>query len=279
MKKLLLFFMLLGMGTPLFAQETAEQDRTQQQLDSLNQALHEMSARIDDAEQDENNRVIWKNRAKYFNISYVRQELTPDFGSTLTDAMETLGVSAKVKSDMGVALSWGKTFYLHKKPLARMIKFGIDWSWMDFNYAKYSSECYMDEYNKEYVSGSSMHQLEYGMSFGPSVTINPVHRLKISGYFRVTPSYSLLYANETLYHHYATFFNTGFAVAWNVISVGCEWRWGNAKYKGLMFDENSLSDDELEGLEDIPGLGDIFSDVKKQKFKTKSMRVYLSFRF
>lgn len=29
------------------------------------------------------------------------------------------------------------------------------------------------------------HQLEYGMQVGPSITINPVHELKISLYFQL----------------------------------------------------------------------------------------------
>ena len=47
-----------------------------------------------------------------------------------------------MKSDFGAAIVWGKTYYLHKKPLAGMIKFGIDWSWMDLNYAQYKLETY-----------------------------------------------------------------------------------------------------------------------------------------
>lgn len=273
MKKFVLLLSLLCMGTTLSAQESTEQvTDQQQQIDSLNQALREMSDRMDDVEESQDNVAIWKDRAKYFNIAYVKQTLAPDI-----DALNTLGLNPEIKSDMGVSLSWGKTYYLHKKPLAGMIKFGLDWSWLDINYAKYTSEDYMD--GSEVVSGSAMHQAEIGMSFGPSVTINPIHHLKVSGYFRVTPSYSGLYADETFYHHYATFFNSGFAVAWKVISVGCEWRWGNAQYKGLTFNEDSFSEEDLGESGDIPGLDDVLTDVGKQKFKTKSMRVYLSFRF
>ena len=65
------------------------------------------------------------------------------------------------------------------------MKFGLDWSWVDLNYSKYTiSE------SEEPGSGSvgdimdetidiGNHQLEYGMQVGPSITINPVHELKI----------------------------------------------------------------------------------------------------
>ena len=84
-----------------------------------------------------------------------------------------------------------------------MLKFGLDWSWVDLNYSKYTiSE------SEEPGSGSvgdimdetidiGNHQLEYGMQVGPSITINPVHELKISLYFRLTPSYSMIVSTPT----------------------------------------------------------------------------------
>lgn len=34
----------------------------------------------------------------------------------------------EAENDFGVSISWGKTYYLHKKPLLGMLKFGLDWS-------------------------------------------------------------------------------------------------------------------------------------------------------
>ena len=168
---------------------------------------------------------------------------------------------------------------MHKKPLAGMIKFGIDWSWMDLNYAQYKLETY--DYDTDELYSEKAHQLEYGMQIGPSVTINPVHHLKVSAYFRVTPSYSMMYLNDEFYHHYATFCNTGFAVAWKVLSVGCEWRWGKASYDGLGLNlddlEGDYSDGDFSG--DIPSADDVLTDLQDLKLKTKSFRVYFSFRF
>ena len=118
------------------------------------------------------------------------------------------------------------------------------------------------------------------MQFGPSVTINPVHHLKVSGYFRVTPSYSMLYMDETFHHHYVTMLNAGCAVAWKAISLGVEWRWGSAKYNGLTFDGLDFDEDSF-GEEDDPSMGDVMDQMSapKRKLKTSSMRIYLSFRF
>lgn len=249
------------------------QEVSQQKLDSLNQALSDMSARVKETEAAESNRAIWKDRSKYFNLNYVNQKLSPDI-----DGWDKLG-GGELKSDFGAAIVWGKTYYLHKKPLAGMIKFGIDWSWMDLNYAQYKVEAY--DYDTDELYSEKAHQLEYGMQIGPSVTINPVHHLKVSAYFRVTPSYSMMYLNDEFYHHYATFCNTGFAVAWKVLSVGCEWRWGKASYDGLGLNlddlEGDYSDGDFSG--DIPSADDVLTDLQDLKLKTKSFRVYFSFRF
>lgn len=87
--------------------------------------------------------------------------------------------------------------------------------------------------------------------------------------------------NETFHHHYVTFCNAGFNVAWKVVSLGVEWRWGTAKYDGLTFDE-SLSDDENSFVdEEDPSFGDVMDQFKapERKFRTNSVRFYIGFRF
>ena len=245
MKKL--FFCTLALcavsyGT--YAQESARTDGDSRRLDSLQRAVEALSSRVEDTERTELNRAVWKDRAKYFNLGYVRQKL----------ADKTYG--GELESDFGASLSWGKTYYLHRKPLFGMLKFGLDWSWMDINYAKSAIEMF-DESSSEDFS-SDVHQAEIGMQFGPSVTVNPVHHLKIGGYFRVTPSYSLLYMDETVHHHYVTFCNAGCTLAWKVVSLGVEWRWGTAKYDGLKFDESAFDEDDL-----TDGDADLFAALER----------------
>lgn len=216
-------------------------------------------------------RMIWNDRAKYFNISYVRQSLSvPDDNCTWNN-------------NLGVAITSGRTYYLHKKPILGMIKFGLDWSYMDINFGMYKDKYgYLDNlysgdggsggnyydpgYNGGYDDGSydyddegetQIYQAEIGMQFGPSVTVNPIDHLKVSGYFRVTPSYSIFYDGNDVSGSYGTFFSCGGAVSYKVISLGIEGRWGNTKYASLMGDE----------------------DGEKLKCKTGSTRFYVSFRF
>lgn len=268
MKKICFLMGLLLAVTGVGAQEQ-NGDATTQRLDSLQQVVNTLTSNVETLEKEELNRKIWKDRAKYFNLGYVNQ--------TLTD--KTQGFD--VKSDFGVSLSNGKTYYLHKKPIAGMIKFGLDWTWLDINYAKstWEDKTDIDEQTGEPYS-TAIHQAEIGMQFGPSLTINPVHHLKVSGYFRVTPSYSLLYMDETIHHHYVTMFNAGCALAWKVISVGVEWRWGTAKYNGLSFSDQSMDEGAMDETED-PSLDDVMDQLKtsSSKFKTSSLRLYVSFRF
>jgi hypothetical protein len=191
---------------------------------------------------------IWRRRSSYFNLAYVSQNTTTNIDEL-----------ASMHSDWGAALSWGKTFYLHRRPVGRVLKFGLDWTWLDLNGACFNqplTSIFDGAYDE------TLYQLDAGMQLGPSITVNPVHHLKISTYFRVTPSYSAVYAveNELFMGRYATYYNVGATVAWRVLSLGVEYRTGKATY-----------DDLGELSEWMPGLE---IDVD-----TSSWRFYLGFRF
>ena len=94
-------------------------------------------------------------RPKYVNLSFVSQKL--DFGE-----------GEKLKSRFGAAFTTGRSYYLHKKPVAGMIRFGIDATWIDLSYANYSrEETYDDGYGTE-IEKLTAHQAEIGMQVGPS---------------------------------------------------------------------------------------------------------------
>lgn len=185
------------------------------------------------------------NRKKYLNIGYVMQNID--------------GGDSQLKSDMGLSLSWGKQYYLHSKPLAKMIKFGLDWSWVDLNYASFSSEAL--NYDDEPVS-IGLKQIEYAMQVGPSITINPYHDIKISAYFRVSPSFSLQLSKgdgTDIGYNYVTFMNAGASFAWRILSVGVEYRWGNTKYKSIDFGNLAIT--------------------QSDKLKVGTTRIYFGLRF
>ena len=215
MKKLYaLLLVCFAVSTSAIAQELDEQNDMQRMQNQIN----EISEHLNVADQQALDQTIWKNRSKYFNLGYDMQTLSVGGDSS--------------NSDIGASLSWGKTYYLHAKPILGMIKFGLDWSWFDLTYAQHKgvdtpSASYGvddDDYNGD------MYHLAIGMQFGPSVTINPVHHLKASLYFRVTPSYAML-GSDDFYSGYSTYCNFGISVAWKVLSIGFEQRWGSIAYR------------------------------------------------
>ena len=216
-------------------------------------------------------------RKNYFNIAYVDQTL------------ENKDNGLRWKSDCGVSIVKGTTYYLHSKPLFGMLKFGIDWTQVDLNYAKLVEDFEITLSDVEQPASNILgdlgvelpdvnfgkHQLEYSMHVGPSITINPVDHLKVNGYFRYAPSFSgIIYDNEwgdtEFSGAFANFFVTGGAVSYKLISVGAEYRWGTGKYKSYSFDEDNIADNT--------DVSDIIS-TKKSKFKTSSTRFYVSLRF
>jgi len=184
-----------------------------------------------------------KMRSKYFNIGYAESKLKQDGFDQL-------------KCKWGASLTVGKTFYLHKKPIANFIRFGIDATWFDLTYANYQ---FKFEDGKE-----NFHNAEAAMHVGPSVTFTPVRDLNICGYFRYAPTFSAIYstANNNYNLGYATRFVGGASLYYKFFGVGFESRFGNNKTEPF---SAFLTDDDM--------------DVDKMKTKLTGFRVYITFRY
>lgn len=203
--------------------------------------------RAQEQDKSELNR-IWRKRSDYLNLAFVVQNV-----ETNIDELSELN------SEWGAAISWGKTFYLHRKPIGRVLKFGLDWTWLDLNGACFEQDMY-SIFDGDYHE--TLYQLDAGMQFGPSITVNPVNHLKISAYFRVTPTFATVYAveNELFLKNYATYLNAGLSVAWRLLSLGVEYRTGKTSYDDL---------GELSEL--MPGVA--------IDLNATSWRMYFGFRF
>lgn len=203
--------------------------------------------RAQEQDKSELNR-IWRKRSDYLNLAFVVQNV-----ETNIDELSELN------SEWGASISWGKTFYLHRKPIGRVLKFGLDWTWLDLNGACFEQDMY-SIFDGDYHE--TLYQLDAGMQFGPSITVNPVDHLKISTYFRVTPTFATVYAveNELFLKNYATYLNAGLSVAWRLLSLGVEYRTGKTSYDDL---------GELSEL--MPGVA--------IDLNTTSWRMYFGFRF
>lgn len=184
-----------------------------------------------------------KLRKKYINLSFTNMKMTQDGFPEL-------------KSNYGAAFTVGRTFYLHKKPIAGILRLGIDATWFDINYTNYKIKhiTYWDTENYEY------HQADICMHVGPSITVNPVGKLNIHGYFRYVPTFSGLYMDDAFYGNYASLFVWGGAISYGVIGLGIESRFGDCDYKEF----GSDSEDEVSS---------------KLKTSFSGWRTYLTLRF
>lgn len=262
---------LFAMSLSVAAQEVTEtsNDANTQKIDSLTEVVNTLSSSVQKVEDEALDKRIWKDRAKYFNFYYAKQDLTQkDAGMTW-------------KSDLAAAMAMGRTYYLHKKAILGMIKFGLDWTFFDINFGKYQDETGFFADEEDYGYGDpekiDLYQAEVGMGIGPSVTINPVNHLKVSAHFHVTPSMSLLVVDGDVNTSYGTFMSVGGAIAYKAISIGVEHRWGTTKYNSMVdlggFDEDYDSD--IEDGDFIPK-GDYDGKIK---WKTGATRFYISFRY
>lgn len=256
----------------------AERSSLQYQTDSL-LALQER--KLEEKKQKE----LWDRRA-WFNVAYSPQKINSDL------------YRPELKADYAVGITWGRSYYLHKKPLANMVRFALNWSFFDLNIAQYSAlySSRVDEGDDDLSSGglasasyypsartddftgnegddyweedyeevaSNQYKMEVGMQIGPAVIVNPISHLMIQAYFHYAPTYSILLDEDMNYYGgYASFFNTGVALSYKAIGLGIEARWGNTTYSQEVY--NAAIDDY---------------EYQDMNWKTKGMRVYLSFRF
>lgn len=276
--------------------EVSAQETTN--VDSLKQIVDQQQARLDALEQSESTRAeqegldkIWKQR-KHLTIGIGSQKLN----NLDEDDVPTL------KSNSAISIQMGKTFSLHKKPIANMVKIGLDWNYIELHYAKYKkfeiedyddnewnsrSGYYYDDEDDDNdwgnlgdlgLSDFGYYQVDLGMAIGPSVQVTPFYSLgkglehiKAYTYFHVIPSASgiiLSDDDETNFGWgYVTNFSWGIGVSYRSFAIGFETRWGSGKY------DTSSFNDEID--EDL----NLFQTGDKTKYKTTSSKLTLSLRF
>ena len=99
-------------------------DTTVEPADTLREKLAQMETRMASMEQEQEMQKTWKRR-KYWKI-----------GITSPNLERTDGEEMKWKTNGSFFIQKGRTSYLHSKPIAGMIKFGIDYGFLDFTYSK-----------------------------------------------------------------------------------------------------------------------------------------------
>lgn len=200
-------------------------------------------------------------------------------------------------ADWSFGLVRFRNIYLHKKPIAHRIKFGID-----FGFGVHAS--HFKTGNEENGYGAPSHyegplgyvgdlsfveseeesmgltniganQLDLGIKLGPSITINPVGDLRLMAYYHVTPSISLCNSGMMdVTYSFVPFFEYGLELTYRAFGVGIEMSEGIGNYKSLMpLIEGLMSSDEEEGTVNSKVA------IAGMPQASKALRLYAALRF
>ena len=156
---------------------------------------------------------VWK-RKKHFSLSYAKTEMNGK-KIEMYDGIKNPSYTA----DWAVNLKRSHTYSFHKRPIADIVSFGLEFGFIDLSANhfkgdstyKYDSRVFGDvkvddktEKKFQFLPwGSEMYTFSYGMNLGPSITIAPFGRCKSAGlahirlqaYFTVGYRASLMWMN------------------------------------------------------------------------------------
>lgn len=262
---------------------TVKAEAAKTSIDSLNNELSLLKSQISALDNEAKYEKIWKRR-RYWR-----------FGLANPNIERTDGESMTWKTDLSVFVQQGKTAYFHKKPIAGMIKIGLDYGFFEVGYSKLklksvgatvgsssSNGAAADdgfteiESNDPVVSLSSligvdlgMHKIDYSMHIGPRISVNPWNSIIVSAYCHVKPTASGIIENEKVSYGFGCVTTAGLSVSYKLISVGVEGVWSKIKYTQKDFDEESIGSEND---------GNIFS-TKKFKLKQSGPRFFIAFKF
>ena len=266
----------------MFSAAQAQEVKTDS-LQELSNQLQEIKSRLDSDNAKQLTDNIWK-RKKYMKIAYCNPHIE-----------RTDGVPMAWKTQFAIALQQGRTVYFHRKPIAGMLKFGLDYGFGDLSYAKLKlntdgtssmapatpgagtgggfDEIVSDDPSSSPLSmlgvNLGMHKFEYGIHVGPSISVNPWNHIIVAAYFHATPTASGILENESFSYGFGCAMSAGVSVSYKLISVGVEGMWSNIKYRQASFSDSDDDDDD----------GPNLFDTKKFKLKQKGPRFYIAFRF
>ena len=178
-----------------------------------------------------------------------------------------------------VGLSNAQSIWLHKRPIASRIKFGLDLG-PDINYINFKSTASADGYKGPSgyvgtdtaqsgidlpynVSSMGSHYLSVGCQIGPSLTIRPVAQMRIVGYAYFVPSVAVQFSGASLNLGFMPYLKYGCELSYDWFGVGVEWGTG----------VSNMSDFASKIIS-----GNSSAKATKAKFYSNYMRAFISFR-
>ena len=242
---------------------------------------------------------VW-GRNTYFNMAYANTSLTPkeDISLGYNDKFVP-----EFKSDWGASIQLGHSYGLHKKPIANVAKFHIDYTYIDLNVNHFKVEEGEHLYNSAATWESKgtdskvteyhyipwcleKYEANYSMALGPSLTIAPftyirvpqLHFMKINVFYHIGYQVSMLWmqndngkdANPSAGDNNEV--NKALKLNWGhglTTSFGVSLSW---KSIGVGYEVRS-GELEYQSIQK-----DIFGK-DKYKFDAKTSRIYLTIRY
>lgn len=161
---------------------------------------------------------VWGRKA-FFNLGY-------NYSSTMRpkDPIKTGfdllngGLCQEFKNDYGINLTLGNSYALHRKPIANVVRFNLDWTFFNLNFNHFKAEKPYVEGDKEYLFDSSSkfgssndyyhtpwnaekYAADFSWALGPSVTVAPftylkprgLHFIKIHAYWHIGYGASIMW--------------------------------------------------------------------------------------
>lgn len=170
----------------------------------------------------------------------------------------------------GFFLVKGTTYHVHRNPIAKILKFGIDATWMDIQFSKYKSPTTSGNWTSEIdetigaddEDGGDFNighmALSYSFEVGPSVSVAPflllnnaaLSHLKANLYFHYAPTFTAYLASQDGDMEFAGAYVNNWTFGGNIvyrwIGIGIEGRWGSGKFKPVAFDSEGLGTDKYK---------------------------------
>lgn len=249
--------------------------------------------------QDSENLDVWK-RNKGITLSYITHQSLKD-----TESL----IPFQYDSKAGFSFNTSNTYLWPRSAgwLGNRLKVGVDARWFDISYVKYNKypkvngvqiedwmfepsdydySDYWDEEDEEFDTDNlDTQQLHLGVGIGPAIAFVPfssansaLRFLRVNLYGHFNPSASaVLFKNhkgdtEASWAFVAAY-DFGMNFQWKYFTLGFEGRWGKAKYKSII----SEDEEDWEYNEYTDEVS--YNSDKKRSFKNASFRISLGFRF
>lgn len=154
---------------------------------------------------------VW-GRNSFFNIGYTYSGTLEPQGKIPSGLAENDDLK-NIESDWGVTLTLGHNYKLHKRPIANVAQFNIDWTFLNLNANHYKAKDAAKLYDSSLKDGNGnyyfpwnleKYEFNFSWALGPSLTLAPftyidvpgLHYLKFNVYYHIGYEATLMYLNK-----------------------------------------------------------------------------------